>query len=310
MKNNPLVSVITPTYNRAAYLPETIESVLSQDYPNIEYIVLDDGSQDNTLEILRKYGDKIIVEAHPNIGETETVNKGFRMAKGEFICVVNSDDPLLPGAITRMVSMILNEPNVLAVYPDWLEIDPFSKPIREMKLPDYDIFNMINDFKVAMGPGSIFRRAVLVKYGFRDTKRRYTGDLEFWFRLALHGKLLHVPETLATHRIHPHSTSVSDIGSKMAEELTSIVESLIAPGILPKEIQIKKNQILSHAYQIAIFYCRNEPANKLKYALLSFRYDPYNSVVSFVATLPQLAVSSAFIFLRTVLPEESYNLLR
>ena len=82
-EDHSLVTVITPTYNRADYLPETIESVLSQDYPNIEYIVLDDGSNDNTLEILKKYRDKIIVEAHANVGEAGTVNKGFKMAKGE-----------------------------------------------------------------------------------------------------------------------------------------------------------------------------------------------------------------------------------
>ena len=102
----PLVSVITPVYNRADLLPETIDSVLSQDYPNIQYIVLDDGSTDNTLETIKQYTDRLIIEAHPNIGETATVNKGFGMAEGEFICVVNSDDPLIPGAITALVDAI------------------------------------------------------------------------------------------------------------------------------------------------------------------------------------------------------------
>jgi glycosyltransferase involved in cell wall biosynthesis len=277
--NAPLVSVITPTYNRADYLPETIESVLSQDYPKIEYIVLDDGSKDHTLEVLKKYEGKIIIETHANMGETETVNKGFRMAKGEFICVVNSDDPILPGAITKMISALMAEPDALAAYPDWVEIDPLSRPVKEMRLPDYDIYNMLNDFNVVMGPGNIFRRAVLEKYGFRDTKRRYTGDLEFWFRLASHGKLLHVPEILATHRTHPHSTSVSNKSSIMAEELLSMTKSIFASGILPKEIQDKRSQILSYAYHTSTFYCPNEPDKKEKYATLSILYNPQKSIL-------------------------------
>jgi glycosyltransferase involved in cell wall biosynthesis len=94
-----LVTIITPAYNRANYLDETIQSILNQDYPNLEYIVLDDGSKDNTVEVLKKYRGRIIWETHPNIGETRTVNKGLSMAHGDIIGIVNSDDPLLPGAV-------------------------------------------------------------------------------------------------------------------------------------------------------------------------------------------------------------------
>lgn len=135
LANYPLVTVITPTYNRADYVAETVESVLAQNYPNIEFIVLDDGSKDKTLEILSKYKDKIILEAHPNMGENPTVNKGFEMAKGEYICVVNSDDPLLPGAITRLVEALMTEPEALAAYPDWLEIDPESSQSANINCP-------------------------------------------------------------------------------------------------------------------------------------------------------------------------------
>jgi len=297
----PLVTIITPTYNRASFLDETVNSVLSQDYPNIEYIVLDDGSKDNTKEVMAKYQERVIFESHQNLGETRTVNKGFEMAKGEFICVVNSDDPILPGAITKMISALRADPDALAVYPDWVEIDPQSMPIKEMRLPDYDIFNMLNDFNVAMGPGNIFKRSVLEKYGFRDTNRRYTGDLEFWFRLASRGKLLHFPEVLATHRTHPHSASVSDKSSKMAEELLSIVKPLFSSGLLPKEIQDRQAKILSRAYYESIFYCPNEPARKLKYSMLSFFYDPFRVLKNMLPTKA---------FLRIILPERTYNALR
>ena len=324
----PLVTIITPTYNRALFLDETVYSVLSQDYPNIEYIVLDDGSKDNTKEVMEKYRERVIFESHDNMGETRTVNKGFEMAKGEFICVVNSDDPILPGAITKMVSALEANPDALAVYPDWVEIDPESTPIKEMRLPDYDIFNMLKDFNVAMGPGNLFKRSVLQKYGFRDTSRRYTGDLEFWFRLATHGTLVHIPEILATHRTHPHSASVSEKSSKLSEELLSIVKSLLASSALPKEIQDKQTQILSRAYNVSIFYCQNEPARKLKYFLLSFFYDPKRILMNMLLVIRNILLTIRNVLvvmfwriyrfgiyctaalLRIILPEKTFNSLR
>jgi hypothetical protein len=195
-------------------------------------------------------------------------------------------------------------------------------------LPDYDIFNMLKDFNVAMGPGNLFKSSVLQKYGFRDTNRRYTGDLEFWFRLATHGKLLHIPEILATHRTHPHSASVSEKSSKLSEELLSIVKSLLASGALPKEIQDKQTQVLSRAYYVSIFYCQNEPARKLKYFLLSFFYDPKRILMNMLLVIRNilLAIMNKLVvmfwriyrfviyctaaFLRIILPEKTFNALR
>jgi len=120
-----------------------------------------------------------------------------------------------------------------------------------------------------------FKQSVLEKFGIRDTERKYTGDMEFWFRLASHGKLVHLKETLATHRTHPNSKSVDEKSSKMAEELLSIEKTLLASGILPKEIRGKQNQILSRAYYVSTFYSRNEPVQKFKYALLSLLSAPW-----------------------------------
>ena len=164
----PLVTIVTPAYNRASFLDETIQSVLSQNYPKIEYIVLDDGSNDHTRQVLEKYTGRIIWESHPNMGETATVNKGFGMARGEIICVVNSDDPLLPGAVSEAVKLMQARPDVLAAYSDWNEIGPNSELIKQMRLPEYNISNMLATFNVAMGPGTFFRRKVLDQVGMRD----------------------------------------------------------------------------------------------------------------------------------------------
>jgi glycosyltransferase involved in cell wall biosynthesis len=125
----PLVTVITPTYNRGAFLKETILSVLNQNYPNIEYIVLDGQSTDSTSEVVEEFKGKIIWDSHKNRGEQWAVNKGFSMAKGEIIGVINSDDPLLPGAIKEIVDFMTKNPKLIGAYPDWIKIDKKGKEI-------------------------------------------------------------------------------------------------------------------------------------------------------------------------------------
>ena len=254
----PLVTIITPAYNRAAYLKEVIDSVLDQEYPRVEHIVLDDGSKDNTVEVLKQYGAKIRWESHPNMGETRTVNKGFRMASGDIICVVNSDDPLLPGAVRTVVQAFQESPEALVVYTDWLEIGPQSQVIRRYKLPHYDIHNMLLDFDVAMGPGTFFRRRAFDLIGLRDETVLYTGDLDYWFRLALHGPFVHIPRALATHRVHPDAASSTCKGPRMADELVRLAIKICAEPSLPPELRIEQTEILANAHLVAINYCGDD----------------------------------------------------
>jgi len=156
---NPLVSVITPAYNRASFLDETIRSILSQDYPNFEYIVLDDGSTDNTREVLEKYTGKLIWETHPNMGETRTVNKGFGMAHGEIVCVANSDDPLLPGAISAAVAFMQLYPDILVAYPDLDYIGPDSKVIEHVQVLEYNYLYLLRRHRCTLGPGAFIHKA-------------------------------------------------------------------------------------------------------------------------------------------------------
>jgi glycosyltransferase involved in cell wall biosynthesis len=270
----PLVTIITPAYNRASFLDETIQSVLTQDYPRIEYIVLDDGSTDHTREVLKRYSGKIYWETHPNMGESRTVNKGFGMAKGDIVCVVNSDDPLLPGAVSAAVALMQEQQDVLAAYPDWKEIGPKSESIKEVTLPDYDIRNMLFTFDVAMGPGTFIRRKAFDLVGMRDPQLKYTGDLEFWFRLALHGKLAHIPETLATHRSHPDSASVLDRGAKMANELVFLVKKVYADPNLPSQVHRYRSKVLSFAHCVAASYCGADRSAAFRHQLHSAWYDP------------------------------------
>ena len=112
----PLVTIVTPSYNQGRFIEETILSVLNQDYPNIEYIVMDGGSTDQTLEILRKYEERVTWFSEKDKGQTDAINKGLRLAKGEILAYLNSDDTYLPGAVTRAVRYLTSENQDSCVY--------------------------------------------------------------------------------------------------------------------------------------------------------------------------------------------------
>jgi GT2 family glycosyltransferase len=250
----PLVSIVTPVYNGARFIAETVESVLAQEYPRLEYRVLDDGSTDGTLARLAPYRGRVEVRSHPNMGESRTVNEGLRLAQGELICVVNADDPLRPGAIARAVEAYRADPEALAFYPDWAEIDAESRVIRDIRLPEFDIASMLGSFIIAMGPGVFINRRALALVGLRNTELRYTGDLDYWFRTALHGRLVHLPEVLATHRRHTAAASSTQQGELMAREVVGLAERSLADPRLDPHLKAQSRAILARAHIAASFH--------------------------------------------------------
>lgn len=275
MKNFPIVTIITPTYNRADYLSETIDSVLSQDYSNLEYIVLDDGSKDNTLEILEKYEGKIIWDSHPNMGEVKTVNKGFGMAHGDIIGVVNSDDPLLPNAIHSIVEFMQANPKIGIVYPDWDYIDAHGNKFDHIQTFDYSYIDMLRWHHCMPGPGTFFRKEVLTMLDGRDTQFRYVSDFEFWLRAGLIFDFARLPKTLATFRMHPNSVSSSQTNEHMAQEHITLINKIYAlPNVTADALKYKR-EAYSSAYYIAGCVCQScDPKNRRAYFMRAICYAP------------------------------------
>lgn len=251
----PLVTILTPTYNREDLIAETIESVLSQDYPNIEYLILDDGSKDNTREVVAKFGDRVRYLYHDNVGETATVNKGFSLARGEIICVINSDDPFFTrSAITTAVKHLQEHPDALMAYPDWVGIDREGKELYRRSLPLYSIENMLESVNVALGPGMFIRRTAIEKIGPRNPSIKYTGDLDYSFRLAHAGKIIHIPEFLATHRVHASSLSSSAKGRRMAFEVLSLGLHYLDPVRVPASLRNRRNRLIARWYLKSMYF--------------------------------------------------------
>ncbi len=270
----PLVTIITTAYNRASFLEETIQSVLAQDYPCIEYIVLDDGSTDNTREMLEKYSGTIYWESHANIGETRTVNKGFEMAQGEIICVVNSDDPLLPGAVSSAVAFMQCHPDILVAYPDWARIGPDSQIIEYVQVLEYDYLYMLRCHQCIVGPGAFMRCKAFDLAGMRDPFFKYVADFEYWLRLGLCGPFARIPETLATFRVHPDSTSLSHRGAAMANEHIRMMQKFYALPNLPPQVHEVRAEAFSWAHYVAAGRCESVRGAAREHYLKSVQYYP------------------------------------
>ena len=260
------VSIITPVYNQAKFIQETIESILKQDYPEIEYIVLDDGSKDETPAVVSKYADRLIHVWHDNIGESRTVNKGYRMCTGDIVGVVNSDDPLFTqDAVSKVVECFKSRPNASAVYPDWASIDENGALIEEFRLPQYTLDVMLTEFNVSLGPGMFIRRDLLTAMGYRNELLRYTGDLDLSFRLALAGELAHLPSVIATHRVHPAAASSAATGQTMAKELVDMAQRILDSPLLPKRLLGRKASILAFVNQVASNFCGADEVAKAQF---------------------------------------------
>ena len=271
----PLVSIITPVYNQASYIGETIESVLSQDYPNLEYIVIDDGSTDNTVEVLKKYSDRIHWETRGNKGETATVNEGVLKAKGEIIGIVNSDDPLLQGAIKEVVKLFEEQPDVIVVYPDWLMIDAEGKVIEKIVTYDYNYNNMLRWHHCMPGPGTLIKKSVFQTLGGRDPQFRLVADFDFWLCAGLIGPFARIPKTLASYRWHASGATSALQGKAMAEEHIRLVNKIYSLPDLPKNLLQFKNEAYSSANYIAGVVCGDNRPLKRKYYLAALRYAPH-----------------------------------
>jgi glycosyltransferase involved in cell wall biosynthesis len=159
----PLVSIVMPVYNGEVFLAEAIDSLLAQDYPNIEIIVLDDGSVDGTRAVLETYGKRILWASHENMGQANTLNKGWQMAKGDVLSYLSADDVLFPGAVSASLKYLTGD--VVLTYCDFRLVDSSSKYIRKVSAPDFNFLDMFGRLICQPGPGVFFTRAAFQSAG-------------------------------------------------------------------------------------------------------------------------------------------------
>lgn len=203
MTDQPLVTVITPSFNQARFLEMTIQSVLSQDYPRIEYMIVDGGSQDGSGAIIKKYESKLAWwVSEKDKGQTEAINKGFARAKGEVLAWINSDDTYEPGAVSAAVTYLQAHPEVGMVYGDCNFIDEEGRVVGKFGSAQTS-YRLLRQGYAHIPQQTMFFRADLWRQvGPLDPSFYFAMDYDLWTRLAARTEIKYVPQTWANFRLH------------------------------------------------------------------------------------------------------------
>jgi glycosyltransferase involved in cell wall biosynthesis len=227
----PRVSIVTPSFNQAAFLEETIRSVLSQDYPDLEYIIIDGGSTDGSVEIIKKYADQLAYwVSEKDAGQADGINKGLVRVTGEVVAWLNSDDTYLPGAIETFlpgsirsaVAALQANPDCGLVYGDVLAVDAVGQKLNLARYDDWGLDDLLK-FKIIGQPAVFMRRSVLDKVGLLDTRFHFLLDHQLWIRMANLAGMKYVREQWAATRYHEAAKNVAQ-----AERFCTDADALVA----------------------------------------------------------------------------------
>lgn len=207
----PLISIVTPSFNQGQFLEETMLSVLEQDYPNIEYIVIDGASQDNSVEIIHKYADRLAYWAsEPDKGQTEAINKGFARAHGEILAWINSDDTYNPGVFREAVTFLQSQAAVGAVYGDLHFIDESGRVVGQFPAAQTDLRRLRRGYVHIPQPATFFRADLWRQVGPLDDSFFFAMDYDLWVRLAGVTQFKYLPGPIwANFRMHLDAKTIN-----------------------------------------------------------------------------------------------------
>ena len=219
-ESKPLVSIIVPSYNQGRFIGSTIRSILNQNYRNVEVIVIDGGSTDDTLDVLELFRERITYVSERDKGQSDAINKGFRKAHGEIVTWLNSDD-IYPDrtAICRIVSAFTNNPEYDFVYGNFIEIDANNRVLKIYKRPRYSHARLLRIGYISH-PATFFRRLVIDAMLVCENLH-YAMDLEYWLRAhSLNFKFKHIDFLVAAERVHADAKCVKDNNDMVHEACT------------------------------------------------------------------------------------------
>jgi len=248
-----LISIVTPSYNQASFLEQTICSVLEQDVASLEYFVMDGGSKDGSLEIIQKHASRLAGwVSEKDRGQADAINKGLRQCKGEIVAWLNSDDYYLPGAIQRAVRAFDENPQAGLVYGDVLSVDAESKSFNLQRFEPFGLLDLMS-FRIISQPAVFMRRALLEQAGLLDPSYHCLLDHHLWLRLARLAPVVYIPETLAAARYHAQAKNVAR-PAEFGREAFRLVDWMKSSTEFAPMFDEHRDQIMAGAERFDAFY--------------------------------------------------------
>lgn len=253
----PRVSIVTPSFNQAPFIEETIRSVLMQGYPNLEYIIMDGGSTDGSLDIIRRY-ERFLTYwvSKPDEGQCNAINEGWKRATGEIIAYLNSDDVLLANAIQSAVAALCANPSSVLVYSDGLWIDQNGRPIGLGQSGQLNIEQLLRGSKFGIPQPTVFMlRFAVEQVGWLDESLHMAMDLDLWLKLGLRYAFTYLPgKPLAALRWHPGQKTQTHFLADRLDSLAAFERALCDPQCPPGITHRESNAYRSLCLDLAGYY--------------------------------------------------------
>lgn len=251
--NQPLISIITPSFNQAKYLEKTIQSVIFQDYPEIEYIIVDGGSTDGSKNIIEKYSEKIDWwVSEKDAGQADAINKGLIHANGKYIGWLNSDDLYLPGAIQQAVDLLEANPDAAFVYGNVKSIDENDKVTNIMRYGHWKLSDLMQ-FNIIGQPGVFIRKRNMVQVGGLDLNFHLLLDHHLWLRLALDSNFIFSEKIWAAARFHSQAKNTA-LAAEFGNEAIRLAKWMEETPLFAKLWIKNKKKVWAGAYRIKARY--------------------------------------------------------
>jgi glycosyltransferase involved in cell wall biosynthesis len=277
MQTKPLVSIVTPSFNQVQFLAVAMRSVLEQDYPNLEYWVMDGGSTDGSRELIAKYAGQLGGwVSEKDKGQADGINKGFQRSRGEIVAWLNSDDRYLPGAVSRAVTLFEQHPQAAFVFSDVESIDENGKSFNLMRYGHWKLAELMQ-FNIIGQPGVFMNRAVLEKAGLLDLSYHYLLDHELWLRMAVIADPVYAAgQVWAQARIHDKAKNVAD-AEKFGPEAFRLAKWLGSDERFYPQNAHYHRKIWAGAYRLNAFYMveAGSPMKAHRLYQQSFKLDPW-----------------------------------